>query len=140
MTLLSMPRQALILRGLPQGDRAPNGRILVVDDEALVRSLLVTFLSGEGFEAIAAADAFEAIEQIEVRHFDLILMDLHMPGMDGEELLMALLDQGVSIPIIIVSGCVDTEAIPSDCVYAVLKKPARMQDLVVKVREALCVC
>lgn len=62
-------------------------RVLVVDDEQSVRLLLKACLSRNGFEIALAASAELAIEMLDQSHFDLVVSDLRMPGMDGLELL-----------------------------------------------------
>jgi len=64
--------------------------ILVVDDEPLVRDLLVQFLSLRGYRALGVKDGPEALSMVEQAPPDLILLDLFMPGMDGVEVLRQL--------------------------------------------------
>jgi DNA-binding NtrC family response regulator len=59
----------------------------VVDDELLIRETLVEYLSQEGFTVVACASGEEALEQAEERRFDIVLCDVHLPGLDGLELL-----------------------------------------------------
>ena len=61
-------------------------RILVVDDDAAVRVSIVEILSREGCGVESAADGLEALTRLEKAHFDLVLSDVVMPGMDGYEL------------------------------------------------------
>jgi DNA-binding NtrC family response regulator len=118
--------------------QADAPRILIVDDEPLVRALMLIVFDLEGFDAVAACDAPEAIERLDEQSFDLILLDICMPGpVDGEGLLFALRDRGEDVPIIIVSGWVDVEQRTPECVQAVLKKPFRMDALLDQVRMAL---
>ncbi len=63
------------------------GRLLVVDDNDLNREMLSRRLQRRGFEVMMASDGFEALEQIENESFDLILLDIMMPGMSGLEVL-----------------------------------------------------
>jgi DNA-binding NtrC family response regulator len=63
-----------------------NGRILVVDDERLIRETLDARLGDEGHEVRTAAGPFEALELLEAEDFDVIVTDLRMPSMDGLEL------------------------------------------------------
>ncbi|MBI2505274.1 MAG: response regulator [Candidatus Latescibacteria bacterium] len=114
--------------------------LLVVDDDDQVRRLLVTVLQREGFEVASAVDAQQALEMLDQDPFDLMLLDLHMPGpADGEDLLYLLRDRGDSVPIIVVSGWVDDEVVidSPDCVQAVVKKPINIQELVNIVRDNL---
>ena len=60
-------------------DEAP--RILVVDDEQVIREILADFLSMEGFVVRTAADGSEALVELSRTHYDLVLSDLKMPKM-----------------------------------------------------------
>ena len=114
--------------------------VLVVDDDDQVRRLLVSVLQREGFEVSAAVDAQQALEMLDKGRFDLMLLDLHMPGpADGEDLLYLLRDRGDVVPIVVVSGWVDEEVVANrpDCVQAVIKKPINIADLVAIARGAL---
>ena len=114
--------------------------VLVVDDDDQVRRLLVTVLQREGFVVASAIDAQQALEMLDREPFDLMLLDLHMPGpADGEDLLYLLRDRGNAVPIIVVSGWVDDELVADrpDCVQAVVKKPINIHELVRLVRDAL---
>ena len=59
------------------------GRILVVDDEDIIRVLLTEILSEDGYEIVTAPDGREAIEILEHEPFDLIISDMVMPVMNG---------------------------------------------------------
>ena len=114
--------------------------LLVVDDDDQVRRLLVTVLQREGFAVSSAVDAQQALEMLDQDPFDLMLLDLHMPGpADGEDLLYLLRDRGDAVPIIVVSGWVDDEVLTDrpDCVQAVIKKPIDIKELVGIVRDNL---
>ncbi|MEW6755285.1 MAG: response regulator [Candidatus Latescibacterota bacterium] len=114
--------------------------ILVVDDEEPIREMLTRFLALDRYTVIGAATAEQALRVVGEQPVDLILLDLHMPGLyDGEQLLFLLRDRGNDVPIIVVSGWVDDEAMVNrpDCVYAVLKKPIASLVLLDTVRQAL---
>src|SRR3990167_4724055 len=64
-----------------------KGRILVVDDEAVIVRALVKYLEQEGYDVESAADGSEAIEKCKDKHFDLVLTDLSMPKVNGIELI-----------------------------------------------------
>lgn len=68
-------------------------RILVVEDDAVCRTVVVALLQHLGYQPDAAPDGESAIEQATARPYDLILLDLHMPGMDGLEVTQELLRQ-----------------------------------------------
>ena len=115
-------------------------RILVVEDEAQVRTLMMRVLEEEGYQAVPASDATQALEILDQGPVDLVLLDLRMPGpTDGEDLLFMLRDRGDEVPIVVVSAWVDDDVVNEqpDCVYAVLKKPVPLAELLLTVRQAL---
>lgn len=106
-----------LLRTLrPDGDRLkPHeaGRILVVDDNNSNRDLLCRRLTHEGHEVVVTGSGLEALAILEVGGFDVILLDLLMPDMNGIEVLDRLKsdERWRSIPVIMISGLSDTEAV-----------------------------
>ena len=58
-------------------------RVLICDDEKDIRRALSIYLTGEGYEVVEAASGQEALSSLSTSHFDLVLMDIMMPGMDG---------------------------------------------------------
>jgi two-component system KDP operon response regulator KdpE len=77
--------------------------ILVVDDEAPMRKLLSTNLKASGYNVRAAADGTEALKLIEEHPFDLLLLDVNMPGANGLQVVEAM-RHGAEIPILMLSG------------------------------------
>ena len=65
----------------------PRERILVVDDEAGIRELVGTYLRNEGFDVEEAADGEQALEMFRNQEFDLLVLDLRLPGLDGYDVL-----------------------------------------------------
>jgi DNA-binding NtrC family response regulator len=115
-------------------------KILIVDDEEEIRTLFSRVLSRAGYEILLAEDAQQALLVLRERAVDLVLLDLHMPGLvDGEDMLVYLRDQGEEVPIVVVSGWVDDEAtiLPPGAVEAVLKKPIKIDQMVDTVRQLL---
>lgn len=80
--------------------------ILVVEDDAATREELVLLLQGSGYQAIAAADADQALALARSRRFDLVLSDVNLPGQNGYELTRELRREGTCqfTPIILVSA------------------------------------
>jgi len=76
-------------------------KILVVDDEEGLRLLYKEELEDEGAEVTLAASGVEAIERLEEGSFDLILLDIKMPGMDGVEVLRRVKEKWGDIPVIL---------------------------------------
>jgi DNA-binding NtrC family response regulator len=70
--------------------RAAEAVILVVDDEPLIRETLAEYLGPEGFTVVTCASGEAALEYVEQQCFDIVLCDMHLPGMDGLELLERL--------------------------------------------------
>ena len=79
-------------------------RILIVDDEAIVRTSCRRVLEPVGYEVTDAADAAEGLRLLEERAFDLVLTDLKMPGMDGIEFLEQVKTRWPGIQVIVVTG------------------------------------
>ena len=78
--------------------------ILVVDDDDDLREFTVSCLEREGFKVIEAINGKEAIEFSEKSHIDLVLLDLNLPDMDGEDILPQIKLNNKLLPIIVLSG------------------------------------
>lgn len=78
--------------------------VLIVDDEANLRSSLSEFLSLDGYQSEGAASGAEALDLLERRVFDAVVLDLRMPGMDGLETLDRILASGPAVPVIMMSA------------------------------------
>ncbi len=81
-----------------------TARLLVVDDDRTFRRSTAALLREDGYDVSEAADGSEAVEQIRERPFDLILLDLRMPGLDGIGLVEVLRTWGHDTPILMISG------------------------------------
>ena len=89
--------------------RRPRHRILVADDEELIRHLLAEILTGEGYDVVLAGDGEEAIKLLSSGAFDLIITDSNMPGVGGLEVVAAAKRIDPSCPVIVISGHPYTE-------------------------------
>ncbi len=78
--------------------------VLIVDDDEAVLTMLRKVMKSSGIESDAARSGGEAIELAAQGHYDLMLLDVNMPGMDGFEVIQTLRGRGLKLPIIIVSG------------------------------------
>ena len=78
--------------------------ILAVDDEPNMRRLLEISLRQAGYKPVLAADGDEALAQIKSQHIDLVVSDLHMPGMNGLALLKAIRQENETLPFIMVTA------------------------------------
>jgi cyclic di-GMP phosphodiesterase len=79
-------------------------KILVVDDEAVLRQVLQYFLEDNDFEVLTAADGLTGIEIAKNEKPDVVLTDLRMPGADGLEVLAAVRKMDEELPVIVISG------------------------------------
>ena len=79
-------------------------QILVVEDDKNVRKLMSAVLTRYGYEPITAEDGVEALEILDHKHVDLILLDVMMPRMDGYEFTHTLRSAGSNIPILMVTA------------------------------------
>lgn len=78
--------------------------VLIVDDDEAVQTMLYKVIRSNGLSAETASSGEKALALIRNRQYDLILLDINMPGMDGFEVVQQLRSRGVKTPIILVSG------------------------------------
>lgn len=78
--------------------------VLIVDDDEAVLTMLRKVMKSSGIEADTARSGAEAIELAVRGHYDLMLLDINMPGMDGFEVIQTLRGRGLKLPIMVVSG------------------------------------
>jgi response regulator RpfG family c-di-GMP phosphodiesterase len=119
-------------------DESP--RILVVDDEEVIRDILADFLSMEGFEVRTAADGASALNELTRGHCDIVLSDLKMPNMGGIELLEAISREWPQLVTIIMTGFGTVETAIDAMkrgAYDYIMKPFKMEEVVHTVRRGL---
>ncbi len=115
-----------------------KGRVLIIDDEALIRRALSDYLSEHDYETEVAVDGLEGLNRAREDHFDAVLVDLRMPKVDGLEVISTLNAEQPDLPIIVVSGT----GVLADAIEAVrlgawdyITKPVRDMGEVVMVIE-----
>ncbi len=113
-------------------------RILIIDDEQMIRALAEKILSRAGHEVLLAQSGFEGIELFnkQPEQIDMVIVDYVMEGMSGEETLRHLRQKAPDLPCLLSSGHTDTATqLPSDLQHKVdfLQKPYRANDLVSKI-------
>ena len=79
-------------------------RVLVVDDDLAIRKLLSKVLQTSGFEPVLAKNGEEALELVSKDIFQLILLDVTMPGLDGFQVIQRIRRKNITTPIMVVSG------------------------------------
>jgi two-component system chemotaxis response regulator CheY len=80
-------------------------RVLVADDDDLTRTLIILALGAVGIkDTMAAVDGEEVLKLIQRRPFDLLILDWHMPGKSGLEVVKAVRGRGSQVPIMMVTG------------------------------------
>jgi two-component system KDP operon response regulator KdpE len=113
--------------------------VLVVDDEAPMRKYITTNLKVRGYDVLTASDGTEALKLIDERPFDLLILDIMMPGPDGLDVL-ARVRRDMDVPVLMLSA----RGRESDKVEALdagaddyLTKPFGVEELLARVRAAL---
>jgi two-component system response regulator MprA len=116
-----------------------EGRVLVVDDEPMVRETLGQVLSDEGYVVDLAVDGKTALDKVHSARPDAILLDLMMPGMNGRQFLQALRDDPTyqTIPVLIMTAVHGLEISATFGPLEVVEKPFNVDDLLNKVALAV---
>ncbi|MBM4038001.1 MAG: response regulator [Planctomycetes bacterium] len=117
-----------------------EGRVLVVDDEAPIRTLLASVLAANGYEAITTPDARRAMLEARSQAFAAAIVDVRMPGTGGIELSRSLRAGDPDLPVIIITGYADSgtarEAIRLGA-YDYITKPFDLNDVVFSLARAI---
>ena len=121
---------------------AAVAHLLVVDDDMLLRSMAVKALKHAGFTVSDASSGEDALEKFAAHPYDLVLLDVMMPGLDGYEvcLRMRAMPKGARVPILMLTGLHDTESIElaySNGATDFITKPINWTLLSHRVRYAL---
>lgn len=119
---------------------AASRQILIVDDEQLIRDVLVRWLCAEGFACVTAADVESAWEALQQHSLDLVLCDLNMPGSSGMTLLERLAPNCPDLTVLMLTGCGDTATAIRALTHGAsgyLLKPVQRDELVCQVRQGL---
>lgn len=116
-----------------------SATILIVDDEEYLRNALCGILSAEGYNLIPAEDGETAIDIFKHTHFDLVLMDIMMPGIDGFETIKILRTIKPDVKIIILSGsthCI-TDSLQINDIQGIIFKPFELDKLMSLISNVL---
>ncbi|BBG66356.1 two-component response regulator [Hydrogenimonas sp.] len=116
------------------------GKILLLEDDRLFGETLVDFLEGEGYDVLHCIGAKEAIEATYGRKFDLYLLDVNVPDMNGFELLKQLRESGDETPAVYITSARDKEALVEGFGSGAddyMKKPIDLDELLLRVEAQL---
>jgi DNA-binding NtrC family response regulator len=115
-------------------------RVLVVDDEAVVRQGIQRILEQEGFSVETSSSGYAALQRIQQEEFDLVITDLRMPGMSGVEVLKTVRILQPEVPVIIITGyaAVDSAVeVMKHGAFDYIAKPFTPELITDKVRKAI---
>jgi signal transduction histidine kinase len=130
---VAVPRPPLC--GIMPGPVRASGKLLLVDDDEMVRSMAAIMLGSVGWDVLEAGGGHEALALWETHRGDIarIVLDVTMPGLDGPATMTALRADGCEVPIVLISGY-DEHDISARCagldVAAVVHKPFTLEELV----------
>ncbi|MCM8820914.1 MAG: response regulator, partial [Candidatus Omnitrophica bacterium] len=111
-------------------------RVLIIDDEPQIGGLYREFLTDEGYYVFYCNEGNEAITQLENEKFDIVLLDIQMPGIDGFTILSRIRDKGIPVVIITAFGTVENavRALKSGA-SDFLVKPFSLEDLSIAIKR-----
>ncbi len=117
-----------------------KGQILVVDDEFGIRTLLSEVLNIAGYQVTSAADGLDALNQIRKNKFDLILLDVNLPKVDGFAILEKIRASAPTQPIIMISARTEKDDVTHGLRLGAddyIRKPFSVEELVLRVENRL---
>ena len=127
---------------IPEGweNKVSRRRILVVEDDDDIRRFNAEALTGSGYHVEAAVDGAQGWEALNASRYDLLITDNSMPRVSGVELVKMLRSEGMTLPVVMVSGTLPPEALNGDSSLqfaATLLKPFTVKELVGTVERVL---
>lgn len=121
-------------------DEEPNQRILIVDDEVDICDNLSDILTDFGYTVDTAQDPMVALQLVQTHHYDIVLLDLRMPGMDGLELYRRIKRISAGTAALIITAYASSETAKSALAAGacqLVSKPVNIQSLLSLVRDTL---
>ncbi len=117
-----------------------KAKILLVDDEKAIRRTLSEILSFEDYDVSEAVDGLDCLAQLKQGKFELVILDIKMPNLDGMETLDRILELHPSLPVIMISGHADldtaVEAVRKGA-FDFISKPPDLNRLLITIKNAL---
>src|ERR671919_1013895 len=117
-----------------------NGSILIIDDEEIMREILETLLTREGYDVRLAANAAEGLEFARTMPFDAAVVDMMMPGMDGISTLDELKKVDDELPVLMITAFASVEnaiAAMKRGAFDYITKPFKNDEVLVVLRNAV---
>ncbi len=117
-----------------------KANILIVDDEEVVRRSHLRSLSSAGCDAQAAVDGKEALRVMEQQPFDVILLDLRMPGLDGMDVLKTIKERWPDSEVVVITGYPTIESAKESVrlgAFNYLAKPVGPDDVIKAANDAM---
>jgi len=114
-------------------------RLLLVDDEERFRETLAKRLKETGYDVEGAGSGLEALDRLNAEKFDIVVMDIQMPGMSGIETLLEIRTRHIGVEVIMLTGHGEVSSAVEGMrlgAYDYLMKPYEYEYLVVKIQEA----
>ena len=129
----------MLIHDSVQGNRVMAARILVVEDDQIALKNLDRFLTDEGYEVERATHGGEALELLDKGTFDLVLTDLMMPVVDGNQFLGRLRSKSIKTPVILMSGNFTLASPPIFYKQAngYMLKPINLDNLLQRIKDML---
>ncbi len=118
--------RASIDEWLRQNIIAKHVKVLVIDDEELIRLLFEETLGKLGYKVVIAKNGSEGLELIKQRDFDLLFLDLKIPGMDGAEIFRQVKTIKPNLPVVIITGYPNSDMMNRALAhgpFGIMKKP-----------------
>ncbi len=117
-----------------------KGKILVIDDEEIIRNLFIDMLEGEGYEVVTVADGEEGFQEAMNNDYDLIISDIMLPGDDGLKIIKHIKNNDPDAMIIAISGAGTFEILQEALhigVFDYVSKPFDVEKILFAVRRAI---
>jgi CheY-like chemotaxis protein len=122
---------------MPGNNLSLEKQILIIDDDVSIRHMLGRVLVGEGYAVVAAANGEAGLKIAANTEIDLVLLDLKMPGMTGQETLKALNTKRPGLPVIIISAFSLQQFAGMSGISALLQKPLDFPTLLDTIKRSL---
>ena len=117
-----------------------SARILVVDEDEAIRNLHEAVFILPGYRVETTTNGADALARLTAGGFDLLVTERDLPGLNGEQLVIALREAGIRIPVVVISGSLAERPLSARMameVFAALPKPVRSSEVLAAIITAL---